>query len=113
MTISDFTRWLYREQRPNWIAKILNRASASVASSGVASNYLVTLEVTGRKSGRTVSLPMVIAIVDGERDLVSMLDDSVQGSTTYGHPVDERFSGSPLVRRSNSKRRPPTSGHPS
>ena len=41
MTISDFTRWLYRGQRPNWIARILNRASAAVASSGVASNYLV------------------------------------------------------------------------
>jgi hypothetical protein len=53
MARGDFTRWLYRGQRPNWMARILNRASASVASSGVASNYFVTLEVTGRKSGRT------------------------------------------------------------
>jgi deazaflavin-dependent oxidoreductase (nitroreductase family) len=37
-----------------------------------------TLEVTGRKSGRTFSLPVVIAIVDGERYLVSMLGDNVQ-----------------------------------
>jgi hypothetical protein len=78
MTMSDFTRWLYRGQRPNWIARILNRASAAVASSGVAANYLVTLEVTGRTSGRTVSLPMVIAIVDGQRYLVSMLGDNAQ-----------------------------------
>ena len=78
MTISDFTRWLYRGQRPNWIAKILNRASAAVASSGVASNYLVTLEVTGRQSGRTVSLPLVMAVVDGQRYLVSMLGENVQ-----------------------------------
>ena len=70
MTITDFTRWLYRGQRPNWIARILNRAlSAAVASSGVASNYLVTLEVTGRKSGRIVSLPLVMAVVDGQRYL--------------------------------------------
>ena len=55
MTLSDFTRWLYRGQRPNWIARILNRATATVASSGVAANYLETLEVTGRKSGRTFS----------------------------------------------------------
>jgi hypothetical protein len=48
-----------------------------VASSGVASNYLVTLEVTGRKSGRIFSLPVVIAIVDGQRYLVSMLGDNV------------------------------------
>jgi deazaflavin-dependent oxidoreductase (nitroreductase family) len=78
MAISDFYRWLYRGRRPNWIARILNRASAAVASSGVASNYLVTLEVTGRKSGRTASLPMVIAVVDGQRYLVSMLGENVQ-----------------------------------
>ena len=77
MTGSDFKRWLYRGQRPNWIARILNRATAAVGSSGVASNYLVTLEVTGRKSGRTVSLPVVIAVVDGQRYLVSMLGDNV------------------------------------
>jgi|SRR5882724_3550072 len=77
MTLSDFKRWLYRGQRPNLIARILNRAWATVASSGVASNYLVTLEVTGRKSGRTISLPVVMAIVDGQRYLVSMLGDSV------------------------------------
>ncbi len=55
MTKGDFTRWLYRKQRPNWVARIPSRAWAAVASSGVASNYLVTLEVTGRKSGRIVS----------------------------------------------------------
>ena len=50
----DFKQWLYRGPRPNWIARILNRAWAAVASWGLASNYLVTLEVTGRKSGRIV-----------------------------------------------------------
>jgi len=78
MTLSDFTRWLYRGQRPNWIARILNRATAAVAASGVASNYLVTLQVTGRKSGRLISLPVVVAVVDGQRYLVSMLGDNVQ-----------------------------------
>jgi hypothetical protein len=77
MTPGDFKRWLYRGQRPNWIARILNRAWAAVGSSGVASNYLETLEVIGRKSGRTFSLPVVIAIVDGQRYLVSMLGDNV------------------------------------
>jgi len=78
MTLSDFKRWLYRGQRPNWIARILNRAWDAVGSSGIASNYLVTLEVTGRKSGRTISLPVVVAIVDGQRYLVSMLGNNVQ-----------------------------------
>ena len=49
-----------------------------MGSTGVASNYLVTLEVTGRKSGRIFSLPLVMAIVDGQRYLVSMLGDNVQ-----------------------------------
>jgi len=36
-----------------------------------------TLEVTGRKSGRTISLPVVMAVVDGQRYLVSMLGEDV------------------------------------
>ena len=97
MTISDFTRWLYRGRRPNWIAKFLNSVTAAVASAGVASNYLVTLEVTGRKSGRTVSLPMVIAVVGGERYLVSMLGDNVQ----WVHNV--RASGARAVLHSGAR----------
>ncbi len=97
MTLSDFTRWLYRGQRPNWIARILNRATAAVASSGVASNYLVTLEVAGRKSGRIVSLPVVIAVVDGQRYLVSMLGDNVQ----WVHNV--RAAGGKAVLRSGGR----------
>ena len=113
MARGDFKRWLYRGQRPNRMARILNRAWAAVASSGVASNYLVTLEVTGRKSGRIVSLPLVMAVVDGERYLVSMLGDNGSGFITYGQPVEERFSGVAVVRRSSSKRSPPTCAHPS
>ena len=97
MTKGDFTRWLYRGQRPNWVARILNRVWAAVASSGVASNYLVTLEVTGRKSGRTVSLPVVIAVVDGQRYLVSMLGENVQ----WVHNV--RAAGGRAVIRSGGR----------
>jgi len=77
MTRSDLRRWLYRGQRSNWIARMLNRAWAAVVSSGVASNLYVTLEVTGRRSGRTVSLPVVVAVVEGQRYLVSMLGENV------------------------------------
>src|SRR5512143_3537711 len=69
-------RWLYRGQRPNWIARILNRAWAAVVASGVASRDYVTLEVTGRKSGRIVPFPLVMVIVDGQRYLVSMLGEN-------------------------------------
>ena len=77
MRRGDYTRWLYRGQRPNWIARMFNRAWAAMHSSGIMPDYLVTLEVTGRKSGRTVSLPVVVAVVDGERYLVSMLGENV------------------------------------
>ena len=78
MTLSGFKRWLYRGQRPNWIARILNRAWAAIFSSGVAPDYLATLEVAGRKSGRAISLPVVVAVVDGQRYLVSMLGNDAQ-----------------------------------
>src|SRR5215831_16140032 len=57
---------------------MLNRVWAAVGSSGVASNALVTLEVTGRTSGRLVSLPVVLVVVAGQRYLVSMLGEDVQ-----------------------------------
>jgi deazaflavin-dependent oxidoreductase (nitroreductase family) len=38
---------------------------------------VATLEVRGRKSGRVFSLPVVLAIVDGQRYLVSMLGEKV------------------------------------
>jgi hypothetical protein len=79
MTIAPLNRWLYRGRRPNWIARLINRASAAVAAAGVGADYgMVSLEVTGRTSGRTISLPLVVVAVDGERYLVSMLGDDVQ-----------------------------------
>src|SRR3989449_5342454 len=78
----------------------MNRASAAVASSGIASNYLVTLEVTGRKSGRTISLPLVMAVVDGQRYLLSMLGDDVHWVQTYVQPVEEQFFGAAVDRKS-------------
>ena len=55
----------------------MNRASAVVHALGIAPNYLVTLEVVGRRSGRAISFPLVMAVVDGERYLVSMLGGDV------------------------------------
>jgi len=57
---------------------MLNRVWATVGSSGIISKALVTLEVTGRKSGRTISLPVVMVVVDGQRYLVSMLGNDGQ-----------------------------------
>ena len=78
MTRGDLNRWLYRGQRPNWIARIINRAWAALFSWGILPDYTTTLQVTGRKSGRTISLPMVVTAVNGQRYLVSMLGENVQ-----------------------------------
>src|SRR6266542_2035612 len=69
----NLTKWLYRGGRPNWVATIFNRLWAAVHALGVAPNYLVTLEVRGRRSGRRISLPLVMVVIEGERYLVSML----------------------------------------
>jgi hypothetical protein len=65
--------WLYGGGRPNKAAMFVNRLSAVLHALGIAPNYLVTLEVPGRRSGRMIALPLVMAVVDGERYLVSML----------------------------------------
>jgi len=78
MARGDFTRWMYSGYRPNWIARTMNRVWQAVGSSGVASNYFVTLEVAARKSGRTVSLPLIVTVIDGQRYFISMLGEKAQ-----------------------------------
>ena len=55
------------------LARVLNRGWAVVHSLGIAPNYLVTLEVVGRRSGRVISFPLAMVPLYGERYLVSML----------------------------------------
>src|SRR5262245_55407686 len=70
--------WLYRGGHPNRLAAMLNRCWAAIHALGIAPNYLVTLEVRGRRSGREINLPLVMAVVEGERYLVSMLGPDVE-----------------------------------
>ena len=70
-------RWFYRGGRPNRVARILDRGSAMVCALGVAPDYMVALEVPGRRTGRIVRLPLVMVVMDGERYLVSMLGEDV------------------------------------
>ena len=69
-------RWLYRDGRLHRLARLLNRAQARFAASGIGPRRVVALEVTGRHTGRTVSFPVVVADLLGERYLVSMLGDN-------------------------------------
>jgi deazaflavin-dependent oxidoreductase (nitroreductase family) len=67
-------RWMYRTGRPGTLARVMNRISAAQFSAGVLSPArAVTLEVPGRRTGRLVSFPVVVAEYEGGRYLVSML----------------------------------------
>jgi deazaflavin-dependent oxidoreductase (nitroreductase family) len=66
-------RWMYRGGRPNPVAGIAARATATLASAGLSPRRLVTLEVRGRRSGRLVSFPVVVTDFQDERYLVAML----------------------------------------
>ena len=77
MALGAFKRWLYRDNRPHLVARLLNRGWAVLHARGIAPGWLVTLEVVGRRSGQVVSFPLVMAVVDGEQYLVSMLGNDV------------------------------------
>jgi hypothetical protein len=68
-------RRLYAGGRPGGLARVLNRGQAALHSAGIWPKRLATLEVAGRRSGRRISLPVVIADYEGERYLVSMLGE--------------------------------------
>ena len=65
---------MYRGGRPGRLARALNRVDAWVYSFGVVlPDRAATLEVIGRRTGRLVSVPLVVVRHDGERYLVAML----------------------------------------
>jgi hypothetical protein len=71
-----FKRWLYRGGRPNRITKIINSGWAVFHSLGIFPNSMVTLEVVGRKLGKTVRFPLAMTNLNGEKYLVSMLGEN-------------------------------------
>jgi deazaflavin-dependent oxidoreductase (nitroreductase family) len=75
------------------VATLLNHGTAAAASAGLAPKRLVTLEVRGRKSGRVLLLPVVVADYQGERYLVAMLG----GDANWVHNV--RAAGGRAVLR--------------
>ena len=95
----SLARWFYRGGRPNRVARLLDRGGAAVYALGVGPDYLVTLEVLGRRSGRVVRLPLVMVTFAGERYFVSMLGEEVNwvrnvaaanGSVTLLHGLSEK-----------------------
>jgi deazaflavin-dependent oxidoreductase (nitroreductase family) len=68
-------RWMYPDARPNVLARTLNRMSTVQFRLGWAPSTWVTLEVAGRRTGKTVSCPLVVAVHDDHRYLVAMLGE--------------------------------------
>jgi L-lysine 2,3-aminomutase len=92
------------------VASVINRCTAALYALGIAPNYLVTLDVVGRRSGRVSSLPLVMAVVENERYLVSMLGENVDwvrnvkaagGNVTlrHGRREEVRLEELPVERR--------------
>jgi deazaflavin-dependent oxidoreductase (nitroreductase family) len=67
---------LYTGGRPNALSRRLNAAQAWVTSRGMTPSLMVTLETRGRRTGKTSSVPLVVAELGGERYLVSMLGEN-------------------------------------
>ena len=90
---------MYRGGRPNRLARALNRGWAIFHSLGISPNYLITLEVVGRKSGKMISFPLVMTVMNGERYLVAMLGEETNwvknvraagGRATLRHGITEQ-----------------------
>jgi hypothetical protein len=72
----NYQRWLYRNGRPNRIARLKDRASVELLRTGIAPQRTAVLSVQGRRTGLIVSLPVIVTAYQGDRYLVSMLGES-------------------------------------
>ena len=87
---SILQRWNYRGGRPSWTARASNRLSATAFAAGIGPRHAATLEVLGRKTGRTISFPVVVADCQGGRYLVAMLGQKSEWARNLradGHAV--------------------------
>lgn len=98
-------RLFYRDWRPTPFGRWVNRVQGVLAGLGLPPSYQVVLEVRGRVSGQTRSNPVVVATVDGERYLVSMLGpgsdwvkniEAAQGEAVIRHGRRRRVHLAPV-----------------
>jgi hypothetical protein len=70
---SPIMRLLYRDWRPTFLGRWINRLNCWWSGLGLPPRFQATLEVRGRVSGRMRANPVVIATVESTDYLVSML----------------------------------------
>ncbi|MFG1618442.1 nitroreductase family deazaflavin-dependent oxidoreductase [Nonomuraea wenchangensis] len=69
-------RLMYRHGRPGRLARAMNRLDILQFAAGrLSPRSAAVLEVRGRASGRTISVPVAVADVGGRDHLVSMLGE--------------------------------------
>jgi hypothetical protein len=94
-------RWLYRHGRASGLARFLNAAQGRVAAAGVGPRWLVVVEVAGRRTGKKISFPAVIADYDNGRYLVSMLGEDTNWvrnvRASGGHAVLRHGDREPVI----------------
>jgi hypothetical protein len=93
---------------PNRMAALVNRCWAAIHALGVAPNYLVTLDVRGRRSGRMISLPLVMAVVGESATSCPCSELTSTGCGTSGPRVADRRAP---VLKAYSRRAPSARPH--
>src|SRR5246500_529618 len=73
--VSAFQRWQFRSGRPNRSARVLSRLLGIAFAAGIGPNQAATIEVRGRKTGRTISFPVAVVDYGADRYVVAMLGD--------------------------------------
>jgi len=76
MPRSWYRALLYPAGRPNAFTSRLNSAWAWLSSLGLGPSFMVSLETKGRRTGRILRVPMVMAQLGPDRYLVSMLGEN-------------------------------------
>jgi len=127
MPHSWYRALLYPGRRPNVLSRKLNSAGAWASSIGIAPSLMVTLETKGRRTGRILRVPLVVAELQGDRYLVSMLGENADwvrnvrasnGEAVMRHGIVERVrlqevgvSERPPILRAYLKRAPGARPH--
>jgi hypothetical protein len=93
--------WMYKGGRPNRLAKLLNGLWSRLAASGRSPKQLYRLEVRGRRSGRRISFPVVVADHDRARYVVAMLGEGTNWVANVraagGHAILQHGRREPVV----------------
>lgn len=76
MPHSWYRALLYPSRRPNALASRLNSAGAWLSARGLGPSFMASLETKGRRTGRILRVPVVIAQLGPDRYLVSMLGEN-------------------------------------